>query len=87
MKNNFFDVSYSLGASLELIPPQFDVIKHISRATKKYFICLISENGHTYPRFWKYEFKKNGFLITERKKLGSNRTLYVLQKKVLAEIR
>jgi SAM-dependent methyltransferase len=83
LKNNFFDVSYSLGATLELIPPQFDLIKHISRTTKKYFICLISENGHAYPRFWKYEFKKNDFLIAERKKIENNRTLFVLKKKII----
>lgn len=77
---NFYDITYSLGATLELIPPHFDIIKHISRITKKYFICLINENGHAYPRFWKKEFKKNFFLIKENVKIGENRTLFVLKK-------
>ena len=81
IEDNFFDFSYSLGASLELIPPHFDVIKHISRITDKYFICLINENGHAYPRFWRYEFKKNYFSIIESKHVGKNRTLFVLKKK------
>tara|TARA_B100000787_G_scaffold52767_2_gene38162 strand:+ start:5638 stop:6330 length:693 start_codon:yes stop_codon:yes gene_type:complete len=80
ISDNFYDTSFSLGASLELIPPHFDVIKHISRITKNYFICIINENGHAYPRFWKHEFTKNSFKIIESSNEYEKRTLFVLQK-------
>jgi len=79
--DNFYDVSYSLGASLEVIPAHFNLIKDINRITKKYFICLISENGHAYPRFWRNEFKRSCFSIIECINVGSSRTLFVLEKK------
>lgn len=76
--DNFFDVTFSLGASLELIPPHFDLVYHISRITRSYHICLINENGHAYPRFWKFEFNKFFDLIKYKKMNG--RTLFVLKK-------
>ena len=78
-KDDGFDVTYSLGASLELIPSHFDLVYHISRITKKYHICLINENGHAYPRFWRYEFKKF-FSTMDCINVESNRTLFILKK-------
>jgi SAM-dependent methyltransferase len=78
-KNNEFDITYSLGASLELIPSHFSLIYHISRITKKYHICLINENGHAYPRFWRYEFKKL-FSSVEFFNYKKDRTLFLLKK-------
>lgn len=79
-KNNEFDVVFSLSASLELIPPSFPLVREISRITKKYFICLIDENGHAYPRFWRYEFKKNGLTLVKYYKINSSLTIFVLKK-------
>lgn len=80
-KNNSYDVTYTLGASIELLPPTYDVVKNIHRITKKFFICLINTEGHRYPRFWEYEFKKYGFKILEKKNLKKNtRALFVLKK-------
>jgi len=78
-EDNKFDITYSLGASLELIPSHYDLIYHISRVTKKYHICLINENGHAYPRFWRYEFKKY-FSSCNCENLANNRTLFILKK-------
>ena len=78
--NNEFDIVFSLSASLELIPPSFPLIKEISRITKKYFICIIAENEHAYPRFWVYEFKKNNFKIIKNYKVNQTLTLFVLKK-------
>ena len=80
-KNNEFDIVFSLTASLELIPANFPLIKEISRVTKKYFICLINEEGQAYPRFWIYEFKKNNFEIVKRYKTRDFLTMFVLKKK------
>ena len=78
-EDNKFDVTFSLGASLELIPSHFNLIHHISRITKKYHICLINEDGHAYPRFWRYEFKKY-FSTCNYENLANKRTLFILKK-------
>ena len=80
-KNNEFDIIFSLSASLELIPSSYPLLREISRVTKKYFICLIDENGHAYPRFWRYEFKKNNFRILKCYKTNNSLTMFILKKK------
>jgi SAM-dependent methyltransferase len=78
--NNEFDITFSMSASLELIPSHYPVIREISRITKKYFICLIDENGHAYPRFWRYEFEKNYFKILKCYKVNNSLTMFILKK-------
>ena len=78
--NNEFDITFSLSASLELIPSHYPVLREISRVTKKYFICLIDENGHAYPRFSRYEFQKNCFTILKCYKVNNSLTMFVLKK-------
>ena len=78
--NNEFDIAFSLTASLELIPASFPLVREISRITKKYFICLLNENDHAYPRFWRHEFKKNNFIILKFYKVGKSLTMFVLKK-------
>lgn len=64
-RNGTFRVVYSLGATLELVHPSFDIIGHLCRISSGYIILMISEWGHAYPRFWEYEFNRNGFLLVE----------------------
>ena len=78
-KDNAFDITYTLGASLELIPSHYPLIYNISRITKKYHICIINENGHAYPRFWRYEFKKQ-FSSIKFVNIHKDRTLFILKK-------
>jgi SAM-dependent methyltransferase len=78
--NQEYDITYTLGATIELITPTFDIVRQISRITKKYFICLINVNGYRYPRFWEYEFTKNRFVVIKKKLLQNNQTLFVLKK-------
>jgi len=78
--NNEFDITFSMSASLELIPSHYPIIREISRVTKKYYICLINENGHAYPRFWRYEFKKNCFTIFKCYKANNSLTMFILKK-------
>jgi hypothetical protein len=79
--DNEFDITFSMTASIELISSSYPLLREISRITKKYFICLIDENGHAYPRFWRYEFKKNGFLMLKSYKVNNSLTMFVLKKK------
>jgi SAM-dependent methyltransferase len=80
-EDKFFDVVYTHGATVELIPPTFDLIFEISRIVKKFAILLINENGHAFPRFWRYEFNKNNFKIIEDRPIkNSSLVLFVLKK-------
>ena len=60
-----FDLVYSVGATLELVHPSFDIIQHIAKISKGYVVLIIFEWGHSYPRFWEYEFNRNGFILVK----------------------
>ena len=64
--NRKFDLVYSGGASISLVHPSFDIIKHMCAMSRKYVI-MVSENGlgFTYPRLWEYEFNRNGFIMVK----------------------
>ena len=51
----------------------------IEKNSNDFHICLINENGHAYPRFWRYEFKKY-FSSCNYENLNDNRTLFILKK-------
>ena len=60
-----FILTYSMGATLELVHPSFDVIRAICEITERYVILIIAEWGHRYPRFYEYEFNRQGFLLVK----------------------
>lgn len=60
-KNKKYDLLYSMGATIELVHPSFDIIKMICNLSDKYVILSICEWGHSYPRFYEYEFNRHGF--------------------------
>ena len=60
-----FDTIYSHGATIELVHPSFDIIREICRVTKYYIILFINEHEHGFPRFYIWEFKKNGFYMVK----------------------
>lgn len=60
-----FRLVYSLGATLELVHPSFDIIGSLCRISETYVLLIINEWGHEYPRLWEYEFNKNGFLLVK----------------------
>lgn len=57
-----YNLVYTLGATLELVHPSCDIIGEICSLSEKYVVLIISEWGHSYPRFWEYEFSRHGFL-------------------------
>ena len=64
--DQFFDLLYSHGATIELIHPSFDIVKHMCRVTRHYVVLIQNEiRVHPYPRFWTYEFARNGFFLRE----------------------
>lgn len=70
LKNNNkkFDIIYSVGAVIEIIHPSFDIIKYMCKSSKNYICLLVQQNCHYFPRFYEYEFKRNGFDIFYKKK-------------------
>jgi SAM-dependent methyltransferase len=58
-----FTLVYSMGATLEIVHPSFDIIRAVCDIADKYVILMISEWDHLYPRFWEYEFNRQGFLL------------------------
>jgi len=58
-----FDIVYTHGATVELIPPTFPLVEEVCRISKKYVVFYISESGHHYPRFWEIEFNRFGFQL------------------------
>jgi SAM-dependent methyltransferase len=64
-KGEKYFIVYSLGATLELVHPSFDIIRAICDITDRYVLLIISEWDHRYPRFWEYEFGRQGFLLVK----------------------
>jgi SAM-dependent methyltransferase len=66
------DIIYSRGATYELVHPGFPLIKMVCKTAKKHVVLVISETGHSYPRFWQYEFACNGFELTHLRRPASS---------------
>ncbi len=62
----FFNTTFTLGATVELVPSSFPLIREITRVTSEYVCFMISPSGHWYPRFWEYEFQKNSFILVKK---------------------
>jgi len=60
-----FDLVYTLGATIELVHPSFDIVQHMCRVSKRFVVLIIYESAHSYPRVWEYEFNRNGFLLVK----------------------
>jgi SAM-dependent methyltransferase len=77
-----FEIVYSVGATIELVHPSFDIIGNICRVAQNYVVLLVQENSHSYPRFYVTEFIKNRFkLIHSLRPIGeSNISLLVFKR-------
>lgn len=60
-----FDIVYTHGATVELVHPSYPMVRELCRITKSHIVFVINENKNRYPRFWEYEFKRNGFVPVE----------------------
>lgn len=62
--NEKFDVVFTHGRSIDLIPPTIDLVKEIANITKHFFIMINIKNDRpSHQRFWEYEFKKHGLTL------------------------
>lgn len=59
-----YDVVYTHGRSIDLIPPNFNLVREISKICTNYFIMInIANSGKSHKRFWELEFKINDFQL------------------------
>lgn len=82
----FFEVVFTYGATVELVPPSFAVCQHMARTAARFVVMVICENGHAYPRLWETEFLRTGFLLTKLLRpvhSGSEASLMVFRRLVL----
>lgn len=63
-----FDWAITYTATIELIHPQFDIFRELGRTVKKGMFLVLSENEHSYPRFYRLLHWMNGFKIVAIKK-------------------
>ena len=65
------DLVYTRGATFELVHPSFPLVRHVCAIAKRHVVLVISEAAHAYPRFWEYEFAREGFELTHLKRPAS----------------
>lgn len=63
ISDDSFEVSFTHGATLELVPPTFPICQELSRVSRQFVVLMISESQHLYPRLWEYEFLRAGFVM------------------------
>jgi SAM-dependent methyltransferase len=64
-----FDVLYSHGATVDLVHPSFDIVRHMCRVTRGHVVLILNEAYvQPYPRLWTYEFARNGFFLREARR-------------------
>ena len=80
MKDESIDYAITYSATIELIHPGFNIFKELNRITRKGFIFVLNENGHSYPRFYRYLIKANKFKIKNLISYGDNLTLIHAEK-------
>lgn len=68
VEDRFFRVTFTHGATVELVPPLFALCSQVARVTERAIVFAISETGHAYPRLWESEFLRAGFLMTGLKR-------------------
>jgi SAM-dependent methyltransferase len=82
--DRFFDVVFTHGATIELVPPSFPICHQMARVCGKTVVLVISEFDHSFPRDWEKEFLREDFVRTKLLRPvheGSGASLLVFQRK------
>ena len=75
-----FNVVFTFGMTIELVPPSFPICHHLARIAKKAVVLVIQEQNIPYPRLWRTEFEREGMqLLTYKHPItpGSRASLFV----------
>jgi SAM-dependent methyltransferase len=65
------DLVYTRGATFELVHPDFPLIPRVCAIARRYVVLVIAEAAHAYPRFWEYEFARQGFELSHLRRPAS----------------
>lgn len=79
-----FDIVFTFGMTIELVPPDFPICYHMARLAKKAVILVVQERGVPYPRLYRKDFKREGFTLTRSQNPitpGSGASLFVFERK------
>lgn len=64
--DDFFDVVFTHGKTIEHVHPGFRLVREVCRVTKDYVILgNVGFSTGSYPRFWIHEFERNGFALVK----------------------
>mgnify|MGYP001596705298 CR=1 FL=1 len=63
--DRFFEIVFTHGATVELVPPSFPICQHMARIASRAVVLVIHESGHAYPRLWETEFRRANFRLTK----------------------
>ena len=74
-ESSSFDYAITFSATIELIHPDLIFLRNFYRIVKKGFIFIINENGHSYPRFYRYQIISKSFKIRNCKRFSKDLTL------------
>jgi len=70
--DNAVDYAITYSATIELLNPCFNIYRELSRICRKGFIFALNEDGHSYPRFYRYLPLRYGFKTIKISKLSSS---------------
>ena len=65
-----FDVVFTFGMTIELVPPSVPICRHMARIAKKAVVLMVFERGCPYPRLWKQECERKGMRLTQYEPYG-----------------
>ena len=57
------DVLHCNGVTIELVHPSFPIVKEICRVARDAVFISLTEEGHSYPRYYIRQFEANGFRL------------------------
>jgi len=72
LPDNSVDYVITYSATVELLHPSFNIYKELFRVCRKGYIFALREDGHSYPRFYRYLSLRYGFRAHTVSKLGSS---------------
>jgi len=80
LEDDSVDWIYAHSATVELIHPAFDFAAEFARCARKGVIMLLDENGHKYPRFYRWKFRRAGLAVEKRTRVSDRLALLTLSK-------
>ena len=58
-----FDTLHCNGVAIELVHPSFPIVQEICRVTRESVFISLTEQGHSYPRYYIRQFEARGFRL------------------------